>query len=163
MALVAGGSYVVSMDVIDWLLDSDPAIRWQVMRDLMDADPAAIAAERARVAHEGLGAAIFARQDPDGSWRRGDDPVWFPTLHTLRLLRATGVDPADPAVESAVIRLVEDERQAAGTWLLDGSHDDGLDVALTESVGEPSRWNTLRAMRVLRWYDESRLETARQP
>lgn len=93
------------MDTIDWLLDSDPAIRWQAMRDLTDASPAAIAAERARVAREGLGAEILAGQGPDGSWRRADAPVWLPTLFTLLLLRTTGVNRADPGVESAVARL----------------------------------------------------------
>lgn len=93
------------MDTLDWLLDSDPAIRWQAMRDLTDALPPAVAAERARVPREGLGAAILARQESDGAWRRPDAPAWLTTLFTLLLLRATGVDPADPAVESAVARL----------------------------------------------------------
>ena len=60
------------MDTVDWLLDSDPAIGWQVMRDLTpwaggaDSSPAEITAERARVAREGLGAEILARQESDG-------------------------------------------------------------------------------------------------
>ena len=93
------------MDTIDWLLDSDPAISWQAVRDLTDASPAAIAAERARVLCEGIGAEILARQGSDGSWHRTDAPDWLPTLYTLLLLRATGVDRAEPAVESAVDRL----------------------------------------------------------
>ena len=93
------------MDTIDWLLDSDPAIRWQAMRDLTDAAPAAVAAERARVPREGIGAEILARQGSDGSWHRAGAPVWLPTLYTLLLLRATGVDRADPIVDSAVARL----------------------------------------------------------
>jgi hypothetical protein len=93
------------VDAIDWLLDSDPAISWQTKRDLTDTLPANIAAERARVPREGIGAEILARQAPDGSWRRADAPVWLPTLFTLLLLRATGIDPADSAVESAVARL----------------------------------------------------------
>ena len=94
------------MDPVDWLLNADPAIRWQAMRDLTGAGPAAIATERARVPREGLGAEILARQELDGSWRRtADAPVWLPTLFTLLLVRATGVDRADPAVESAVGRL----------------------------------------------------------
>src|SRR5690348_13246314 len=95
------------MDVVDWLLDSDPAIRWQTMRDLTPADPATIAAERARVAREGLGAEILARQDPDGAWRRGGRPVWFTTVYTPLLLRATGVEPTAPAVVAAMTRLAE--------------------------------------------------------
>ena len=93
------------MDTIDWLLDSDPAIRWQAMRDLTDASPAAVAAERARVPREGVGAEILARQGSDGAWHRADAPDWLPTLFTMQLLRATGVDRAEPAVESAVARL----------------------------------------------------------
>ena len=75
------------------------------MRDLTDASPAAIAAERARVPREGLGTEILAHQGSDGSWRRADAPVWLPTLFTLLPLRATGVDRAEPAIESAVARL----------------------------------------------------------
>src|SRR4029077_7540696 len=93
------------MDTIDWLLDSDPAIRWQAMRDLTDASPAAVAAERARVPREGVGAEILVRQGSDGSWHRAGAPVWLPTLYTLLLLRATGVDHAEPTVDSAVARL----------------------------------------------------------
>jgi hypothetical protein len=298
------------MDAILWLLDSDPAISWQAMRDLTDASPAAIAAERARIPREGIGAEILARQGSDGSWHRTDAPDWLPTLFTLLLLRATGVDRAEPAVESAVARLeagfrwdeefgakpffegevepcinggtlalgayfgrpteslvrrlvgeqlddggwnceapksvrssfhtticvleglleyeravgsapeiaaarrrgeeyllmralfrrlstgevanpaflkfafppryhydvlraldyfrdagvqpdvrvgdgievVESRRQADGRWLLDDSHDEALAFPVGESGGEPSRWNTLRALRVLRWY-----------
>ena len=95
------------MNTIDWLLDSDPAIRWQAMRDLTDASPAAIAAVRARVAREGVGAEILARQGSDGAWHREDEPDWLPTLFTMQLLRATGADPADPGVASAVARVQE--------------------------------------------------------
>lgn len=66
------------------------------MRDLTGASAAATAAERARIPREGLGAEILARQESDGSWRRADAPVWLPTLFPLLLLRATGVDRADP-------------------------------------------------------------------
>ena len=55
------------MDVVEWLLDSDPAIRWQVMRDLTDAPEEQVAAERARVASEGWGARLLALQRQDGS------------------------------------------------------------------------------------------------
>jgi hypothetical protein len=294
-----------------WLLDSDPAIRWQAMRDLTDASPEAVAAERARVPREGVAAEILAGQGSDGAWHRAGAPDWLPTVYTMLLLRATGVDPAEPAVDSAVTHLaagfrwqedlghkpffegevepclnggtlalgayfgrpseslarrlvaeqledggwncdaprstrssyhstvcvlegllqyeqsvgstpeiaaarrrgeeyllerdlfrrrstgevaspaflefafpprygydvlraldyfraagvrsearlgdalhvVESCRQADGRWLLDRAHGEALAVPLGESVGEPSRWNTLRAMRVLRWYE----------
>jgi hypothetical protein len=56
---------------MDWLLDSDPAIRWQVMRDLTDAPQGLVAAERARVAGEGWGARLLALQQPHGQWPAG--------------------------------------------------------------------------------------------
>jgi hypothetical protein len=103
---------------IDWLLDSDPAIRWQAMRDLTDTAPSAVAAERARVPREGLGAAILAHQGPDGSWRRPDAPIWLTTLFTLLLLRATGADPCDPAIGGAIARLESNLRWDCkpGNW-----------------------------------------------
>ena len=310
------------MDTIDWLLDADPAISWQAMRDLTDASPTAIAAERARVPREGIGEAILACQGSDGSWHRANAPLWLPTLYTLLFLRSTGVDRADPSVESAVARLeagyrwdkefgekpffegevepcinggtlalgayfghpaeslarrlvgeqlddgvwnceapksvrssfhtticvleglleyeravgaapevasarrrgeeylleralfrrrstgevanpaflkfafppryhydvlraldylrdagvqpdtrvgdacevVEGRRQADGRWLLDGAYDEALALPFGESVGQPSRWNTLRALRVLGWYERKRrLEPASIP
>jgi hypothetical protein len=93
------------METLDWLLDADPAIAWQAMRDLADASPAEIAAVRARVAREGIGAAILACQQADGCWRRKDAHDWLPTLFMMQLLRATGVDPEEPAVVSAVARV----------------------------------------------------------
>lgn len=108
------------MDNIDWLLDSDPVIRWQAMRDLTDASPVTVAAERSRIAHEGFGAAILGRQEPNGSWRRDDAPLWLTTLFTLLLLRATGIDPVEPAVKCAMERLEAGLRwnDLGGQWEL---------------------------------------------
>ena len=99
------------VEIVDWLLDSDPAVRWQTMRDLTDAAPTAIATERARVPHEGIGAQILACQGTDGAWHRDDEPDWLPTLMAMQLLRLTGVDPAEPVVQSAIRRL-----QAGYRW-----------------------------------------------
>jgi hypothetical protein len=93
------------MDTLDWLLDSEPAIRWQAMRDLTDASEQAFVAERARVAHAGVAAEILSRQGLDGAWHRADAPDWLPTLFTVLLLRATGVDRSEPRVVSAMQRL----------------------------------------------------------
>ncbi len=64
--------------------------------------PSAVAAERARVPHEGLGAEILAQQQSDGAWRREGAPAWLTTLFTLQLLRSTGADPSDPVVSRAL-------------------------------------------------------------
>jgi hypothetical protein len=118
------------MDVVEWLLDSDPAIRWQVMRDLADAPEKDVAAERARVAGEGWGARLLALQRPDGQWaggiptfssaeaenwwrslppeRRGTlFPQWTSTCWSLKLLRDFGLDPRCSEARDAV-RLVRD-------------------------------------------------------
>jgi hypothetical protein len=93
------------VNTLNWLLASDPAITYQTLRDLTDASPSTLSAARARIPHEGLAAEILAQQHPDGSWRRPDSPAWLSTLFTFQLLRATGIDPTDPAVVSAVTRL----------------------------------------------------------
>src|ERR1700742_2934321 len=89
---------------LKWLLDSDPAIRWQVMRDLTDEAPKAIAAERSRVATKGWGAKLLSRQSPAGSWGEGprgwradlpkDDRGLLITLYSLTVLMELGLDPA---------------------------------------------------------------------
>src|SRR5215469_15188404 len=308
--------------VLGWLLDSDPAIRWQVLRDLADAPAETVAAERARVATEGWGAKLLALQGEDGQWaggalfpsprpkfgkgeqpwtatayslvalhdfgldphcdnvrravaqvrehcrwehagqpffsgevepcingmtvalgayfglnvagvvarlvseqledggwncevengsvrssfhttirvlegllaheratggsaesiaarRRGEqyllerrlfrrkssgavvDPAWlefsFPTrwhydvLRALEYFRATG-DPPDRRVDEA-IDLLRSKQQSDGTWLLENTHPGAVHFALEDGDGRPSRWNTLRALRVLRWYE----------
>ena len=91
------------MTVIDWLLDGDPAIRWQVMRDLTHEPADVIAAERARVATEGWGARLLALQAPDGQW--GGRPWshdWTDTFHVLELLRRLGLDPESERARRAV-------------------------------------------------------------
>jgi hypothetical protein len=93
------------VDAIDWLLDSDPAIRWQAMRDLTDAPATVLAAERSRIAREGVGAQILATQGADGSWRRPGAPEWMLNVYTVQLLRATGADGADRPIAAALDRI----------------------------------------------------------
>jgi hypothetical protein len=81
--------------LLRWLLDSDPAIRWQVMRDLTDASSDAIAAERSRVATEGWGAQLLARQSPSGKWGgRKENAGLLITFYSLVVLMDLGLDPA---------------------------------------------------------------------
>ena len=118
------------MNVVEWLLDSDPAIRWQVMRDLTDAPEEDVAAERGRVANEGWGARLLALQRQDGQWdgglptftsteaaewwqslppeRRGTlFPEWTSTAWSLMLLRNFCADPESARARLAV-RLVRE-------------------------------------------------------
>src|SRR2546427_8108821 len=100
---------------IKWLLDSDPAIRWQVMRDLTGEAPNAIAAERSRVATEGWGAQLLARQSPAGNWGgspRGwrddlpkEDRGLLITLYSLVVLMDLGLEPASKQARKMIDRV----------------------------------------------------------
>lgn len=89
--------------VVRWLLDSDPAIRWQAMRDFTDEPDEVIASERAKISSQGWGARLLALQGQDGKW--GDDvsaPKWESTLYTMLLLRSMGIEPASEQARRAV-------------------------------------------------------------
>src|SRR6202795_3092925 len=91
---------------LKWLLDSDPAIRWQVMRDLTDETPKVIAAERSRVATEGWGAQLLARQSAAGNW--GGGPKWdLIALWSLVVLKDLGLDPASNQARQMIDRVDE--------------------------------------------------------
>src|SRR5437867_3575794 len=102
------GSHVTDqsarMSVIEWLLDSDPSIRWQVMRDLIAESDATVARERSRVAAEGWGARLLDLQGSDGHWGGAAfvPHAWISTKDTLQLLRDLGVDPASDRVRGAI-------------------------------------------------------------
>jgi hypothetical protein len=92
--------------VIDWMLDADPSIRWQVMRDLTHEAADVIAAERARIATEGWGARLLALQEPDGLWGgTAWSHDWTDTFHALELLRRLGLDPGSEQARRAVGRV----------------------------------------------------------
>ena len=94
------------MNVMEWLLDSDPSIRWQVMRDLTDQPRDVVAAERAKVATDGWGAQLLALQGDDGCWSGGAyAPEWTSTTPTLQLLRAFGLHPSADAARRAIERV----------------------------------------------------------
>jgi hypothetical protein len=102
--------------VIGWLLDSDPSIRWQVMRDLLDAPESEWRAERAKVETEGWGARLLSCQDDDGQWAGGAfvprdfDPrewqevgqPWTATTFSLTQLREFGLDPSSDRARRTV-------------------------------------------------------------
>lgn len=79
-------------EVLVWLLDSDPAIRWQVLRDLCDAPAAEWEAERDRVASVGWGAELLSHRDASGRWTpRLYGQKWISTTYSLLELRQYGL------------------------------------------------------------------------
>jgi hypothetical protein len=93
--------------VVSWLLEGDPSVRWQVMRDLTHEPEEVVAPERARVAEEGWGARLLARQTPDGHWSDEQQHGWMTTTDALQLLRNLGADPACEKVGKAIDRVRE--------------------------------------------------------
>ena len=88
---------------IAWLLDADPSIRWQVMRDLTDTPAEIVAAERSRVASEGWGPRLLDQQRPGGHWGDGvTTPLWWSNLYTLLFLRDLGLDPMSARARTAI-------------------------------------------------------------
>jgi hypothetical protein len=110
--------------VVEWLLDSDPAIRWQVLRDLLRAPSEYVSAERKRTATEGWGARLLGLQGEDGQWsggacfpanssnwrQEGQGQPWTSTLPTLQLLIDFGIDQNSDRVRHAVRRVRENCR-----------------------------------------------------
>ncbi len=91
---------------IRWLLDSDPAIRWQVMRDLTGGGSEAVAAERARVAKEGWGAELLARQSSAGNWGGPKEgPGLLVTLYSLVVLKDLGLEAASAEARRMIGRV----------------------------------------------------------
>ena len=113
------------MEVLSWLLDSDPAIRWQVLRDLTDAPMEETRTVRARVATEGWGARLLALQGEDGQWGGGtyfpsqvedseEGQPWTATTYSLLLLRDLGLDPGSDEARGAIARVGESSRWEEG-------------------------------------------------
>jgi hypothetical protein len=141
------------MTIIDWLLDSDPAIRWQVLRDLTSASPESVQSERARVAVSGWGAQLLAARDADGQWAggacfpadfRGDfssGQPWTSTFPSLALLREFGVDPSADVMHEAIKKVRANCRwEHAGQPFFDGEVEpciNGRTVAIGVYFGEP--------------------------
>ena len=101
------------VDVIQWLLESDPSVRWQVMRDLTGQPTAVVAAERARVATEGFGASLLDLQTDDGYWNGeayGQNGDRRSVMWTLQSLRRLGIDPDAAPVRTAIERVREGVR-----------------------------------------------------
>ncbi len=108
-------------EVIRWLLGGDPAIRWQTLQDLACAPDRAVERERQKVAREGWGARLLARQDPSGTWAGGRSsdgglysPKWISTTYTMLLLRDLGLPAANRQARRACRHLLEGGLQRDG-------------------------------------------------
>jgi hypothetical protein len=106
---------------IDWLLDGDPAIRWQVLRDVTGAAERTVDRERRKVAREGWGADLLTRQDSEGTWAGGlssdgglYSPKWISTTYTMLMLRDFGLPAANRPARTACRLLLDGGLQRDG-------------------------------------------------
>lgn len=98
----------IEPEILEWLLDGDPAIRWQVHRDLLDSPPDVVAAEQRRVFEEGWGKRLLDLQDPGGTWGGGlYGPKWISTTYTLLALRMLGLPAGDSQARRGCALLLE--------------------------------------------------------
>jgi hypothetical protein len=125
----------VDQDLLDWLLEGDPAIRWRVLRDLTGAADRTVKRERSRVATEGWGARLLAAQDPDGGWGGGVySPKWTSTTYTLLRLMWLGL----PARHSAALRGCERLWEWQSRWRVPETCIVGILIRLTSANGYPA-------------------------
>lgn len=167
MSDVAGTVLSMASDrrTLDWLLDSDPALRWQVERDLAHAPPEVWERTRGRVATEGFGAELLSHQDPDGSWAGGahfpkgffdnpePDQPWVSTSWSLKDLREWGV-PAE-AMGDTSERIDRNLR-----WEFDDMPFWGgeVDVCINGYTIASGAWLGADVSRLVAWFPEHQLE-----
>jgi len=139
--------------IIEWLLEGDPSIRWQTLRDLADADESIWRAEQQKVATEGWGRQLLAHQDESGRWTpKLYGKKWISTTYSMVLLRQMGLPSSDPrAVKSCLLFL--DEAQGA---------DGGIDVYATPR--ESATCVTAMVLATIYWFevDDPRREAVLQ-
>ena len=165
---MTGVATVADPEVVSWLLDSDPALRWQVERDVVKAPPQVWEATRARVATEGFGAALLARQDADGQWAGGaffpagffDSPEanepgqpWVATTWVLKDLREWGV-------EAAVLDGTAEKLAANSRWEYDDLPYWGgeVDVCINSFTLASGAWLGADVTSLARWFPAHRLD-----
>ncbi|HEY0260462.1 MAG TPA: squalene cyclase [Lacisediminihabitans sp.] len=158
---------VLETTVLDWLLDSDPALRWQVERDLAGEPQEVWRATRARVATEGIGARLLAHQERDGQWAGGsffpkgffgsaeqDEPgqPWVATTWSLNALREWGLDAS--ALADTAERL-----QANSRWDYNGLPywDGEVDVCINSFTLGNGAWLGADVSKLVAWFPEHRM------
>ncbi len=144
--------------VIQWLLDGDPSIRWQALRDLAGAAERTVQRERQKVARDGWGARLLAKQDPDGRWAGGlasdsglYSPKWISTTYTMLLLRDFGLAANNRQARKACQVLLDEGLQ----------HDGGINYGVwAKWTGQSETCVTGMVLSILSYfkYEDDRLD-----
>lgn len=142
--------------IIDWLLEGDPAIRWQTQRDLLDASPRRWRAEQSRTATSGWCAQYLAKQDHSGGWGGGlYSPKWTSATYTLLELHHLGLPRDNAAARRGVSLLIagmlggDDEAAFARALKRENLCIVGMELELAAYFGQmPRRSNSTIDRRV---------------
>src|SRR5713101_2901741 len=145
--------------VIQWLLDGDPAIRWQFLRDLVDAPQRIVERERQKISRHGCGARLLAKQDRNGKWASGQtsdsglySPKWISTTYTLLLLRDFGLPATNRQARKACKLLLN------GGLMPDGGINYGTWAKWTKTAETCVTGMVLSLLSYFE-YDDARLDT----
>jgi hypothetical protein len=159
MSTVNPKSSARAESAIDWLLDGDPTIRWQTLRDLAGAPERAVERERTKMEREGWGADLLARQDAEGTWAGGlssdgglYSPKWTSTTYTMLLLRDFGLSPNNRQARKACALLLNEGLE----------RDGGINYGMWgKSWGRSETCITGMVLSILSYfkYDDDRLDT----
>ena len=150
----------------NWLLDSDPALRWQVERDLLETPSEQWQATRDRVGTEGFGAQLLNLQDEDGQWAGG---AYFPGRNEPRAIHREDDSEGQPyiattwslnslrewGVEAALLGDTSQRLNANGRWINERREKGAVWFEVDCPTGDESQWLTFFALRVLSWWDAS--------
>lgn len=141
-------------EVLTWLREADPALRWQVLRDLDDAPGDVVEAERARMLEEGCVADLLARQDPDGRWAGAFySPKWTSTTYTLLLLQRLGLPAGHPQALAGCRALWDGAQYVRGglTIASKGSPPEGCITGMLVRLAESFGYDDPRVGPVVGW------------
>jgi hypothetical protein len=152
----------IAPTTIDWLMEGDPAVRWQVKRDLLDAKPAAYASERAKIAEGGWGKQLLDRQSKDGTWAGGIySPKFTCTFYTLLTLRRIGLPARHPQALKGCAALLESDllpNLGTGFTQRPGAHADLCIVGMLLSMLAHFQHDDARVQRIAEFLIEEQME-----
>jgi len=140
--------FAINQEVINWLLEGDPSIKWQTLRNLCSVPESEIEKERSKIESEGWGKRLLSFQDPSGTWNNGlYTPKWTSTTYTLLLLRRLGIKPNEKC------------RKGCQLLLDNGLYKDGgINLWKTKKVSETCVTGMVFGILSYFQFDDERLE-----
>ncbi|HLP15689.1 MAG TPA: hypothetical protein VK470_05490 [Bacteroidota bacterium] len=103
---------MIDHSIINWLLDGDVAIQYQVYRDLLHSDKRRL---QDRIAREGWGARFLSFRHDDGHWGGGFYVhKWISTHYTLLDLKNLSIAPRQKDIRSTIQKIAREQKGSDG-------------------------------------------------